>query len=182
VRARLREKKLLGETETEVEALERVDLTNAQKGDARCYPAQAHIMFNQPVGRIPRGAKGTFVNLVKRGVVVEVAGSWHLVLRKHLDRITVCQPRKIALARGDTLQLKANGHLASGATVMNGEIVTVKNAHADGRVVLQDGRTLDPNYREFVPGYAVTSYGSQGKTMDYVLFSDSAVRAATNSR
>ena len=30
--------------------------------------------------------------------------------------------------------------------------------------------------------YAVTSYGSQGKTMDYVLFSDSAVRAATNSR
>ena len=182
VRARLREKKLLGETETEVEALERVDLTNAQKGDARCYPAQAHITFNQPVGSIPRGAKGTFVNMVKRGVVVEVAGSWHLVLRKHLDRITVCQPRKIALARGDKLQLKANRRLASGATVMNGEIVTVKNAHSDGRVVLQDGRTLDPSYREFVPGYAVTSYGSQGKTMDYVLFSDSAVRAATNSR
>ena len=28
----------------------------------------------------------------------------------------------------------------------------------------------------------MTSYGSQGKTLDYVLFSDSAVRAATNSR
>jgi hypothetical protein len=50
------------------------------------------------------------------------------------------------------------------------------------RIALQDGRTLDPSYREFVPGYAVTSYGSQGKTVDYVLFSDSAVRAATNSR
>jgi ATP-dependent exoDNAse (exonuclease V) alpha subunit len=80
------------------------------------------------------------------------------------------------------LQLKANGRLSSGATVMNGEIVTVKNTHADGRITLQDGRTLDASYREFVPGYAVTSYGSQGKTMDYVLFSDSAVRAATNRR
>ena len=29
-------------------------------------------------------------------------------------------------------------------------------------------------------GYAVTSYASQGKTVDYVLFSDSAVKAATN--
>ena len=53
---------------------------------------------------------------------------------------------------------------------------------AIGRIALQDGRTLDPSYREFVPGYAVTSYGSQGRTVDYVLFSDSAVRAATNSR
>jgi hypothetical protein len=52
----------------------------------------------------------------------------------------------------------------------------------DGGINLQDGRTLDPGYRQFVPGYAVTSYGSQGRTTDYVLFSDSAVRAATNSR
>ena len=182
VRARLREKQLLGTTETEVEALERVDLTNAQKRDAHCYPDKAPIVFNQPVDHVPRGANGRFVSMVKRGVVVEIAGAWHLVPHKKLDRITVCQPRKLALARGDRLQLKANGRLSSGATVMNGEIVTVKNVHADGRVVLQDGRTLDPNYREFVPGYAVTSYGSQGKTMDYVLFSDSAVRAATNSR
>jgi hypothetical protein len=44
---------------------------------------------------------------------------------------------------------------------------------------LQDGRTPDPSYREFVPGYAVTLYGSEGKTVDYVLFSDSTVRVAT---
>ena len=50
----------------------------------------------------------------------------------------------------------------------------------DGRIALKDGRTLNSNYRQFVRGYAVTSYASQGKTVDYVLFSDSAVRAATN--
>ena len=40
---------------------------------------------------------------------------------------------------------------------------------------------LDAGYREFSPGYAVTSYGSQGKTVDYVLFSDSTIKAATSA-
>ena len=35
---------------------------------------------------------------------------------------------------------------------------------------------------KFVRGYAVTSYAAQGKTVDYVLFSDSAVKAATNEQ
>ena len=38
------------------------------------------------------------------------------------------------------------------------------------------------DFREFLPGYAVTSYGSQGKTVDYVLFSDSTIKAATNAQ
>lgn len=41
---------------------------------------------------------------------------------------------------------------------------------------------LDKGFREFLPGYAVTSYGSQGKTVDFVLFSDSTIKAATNSQ
>jgi conjugative relaxase-like TrwC/TraI family protein len=182
IRARLREKGLLGANETEVEALERVDLTDAQKGDGRFYQPNAPIVFNQPVGPVPRGTKGTFVSAVERGVIIEVGQGWHLVPHKQLNRITVCEPRRMPLAKGDKLQLKANHRLASGATVLNGEIVTVKSIHANGGIALQDGRTLDPGYRQFVPGYAVTSYGSQGKTMDYVLFSDSAVRAATNRR
>jgi ATP-dependent exoDNAse (exonuclease V) alpha subunit len=38
VRAKLREKGLLGTKETDIEALEQVDLTNAQKRNARFYP------------------------------------------------------------------------------------------------------------------------------------------------
>ena len=47
---------------------------------------------------------------------------------------------------------------------------------------MNDGRVLPKNYRQFVRGYAVTSYAAQGKTVDYVLFSDSAVKAATNEQ
>jgi hypothetical protein len=119
---------------------------------------------------------------VKRGVLVETGEKLQLVPHKELGRITVCKPRKLRLTQSDKLQLKANRRLACGGNAANGEIVTIECVHSDGRIALQDGRTLDATYREFVPGYAVTSYGSQGKTVDYVLFSDSAVRVATNSR
>jgi len=99
-----------------------------------------------------------------------------------LDRITVCQTREIFVADGDRLHLKANRKLASGGRVTNGELVTVKSVRADGGVELTDGRVLDKSFREFLPGYAVTSYGSQGKTVDYVLFSDSTVKPATNAQ
>ena len=53
---------------------------------------------------------------------------------------------------------------------------------ADGRITLTDGRILEKNYRQFVRGFAITSYASQGKTVDHVLFSDSAIKAATNQQ
>jgi hypothetical protein len=64
----------------------------------------------------------------------------------------------------------------------NGELVTVKAVRPNGQIELQDGRVLPENYREFVRGYAITSYGSQGKTVQHVLFSDSTVKAATNNQ
>jgi len=58
----------------------------------------------------------------------------------------------------------------------------VKSVRADGGIELSDGRVLDSSFREFLPGYAVTSYGSQGRTVDYILFSDSTIKAATNAQ
>jgi hypothetical protein len=99
---------------------------------------------------------------------------------KHLDKITVCQPKEFLLSIDDRLQLKANDKSQDDRKLANGELVTVKEIHADGRIALDDGRTLPKHYRQFVRGYAVTSYAAQGKTVDYVLFSDSAVKPATN--
>jgi hypothetical protein len=67
-----------------------------------------------------------------------------------------------------------------GAKLANGELTTVREMQQDGRILLADGRTLAAGFRQFVRGYAVTSYASQGKSVDHVLFSDSAVKAATN--
>jgi conjugative relaxase-like TrwC/TraI family protein len=182
VRDALKGKGLLGPTDSAVQALERMDLTNAQKRDMRFYPQDAVIVFNQKVRNAQPGVKGKLAGILKSSVLVEVGGKLVMVSNRLLDRITVCQAREIFVADGDRLHLKANRKLASGGRVTNGELVTVKSVRADGGVELTDGRVLDKSFREFLPGYAVTSYGSQGKTVDYVLFSDSTVKPATNAQ
>src|SRR5438552_3628567 len=182
VRDALKAKGLLGANDTTVQVLDRLDLTNAQKRDERFYPQDAVVVFNQKVRRAEPGATGRLAGVVKAAVLIEVNGELVTVSNKVLDRITVCQFREVALAERDRLHLKANCKLASGVRVTNGELVTVKSVRADGGIELSDGRVLDSSFREFLPGYAVTSYGSQGKTVDYVLFSDSTIKAATNAQ
>ncbi len=159
-----------------------MDLTNAQKRDERFYPQDAIVVFNQKVREADAGAKGKLSGIFKTGLLVEVGGRFVTVSNKMLHRISVCQAREVAFASGDRLHLKANRKLKSGGRVTNGELVAVKSVRADGGVELTDCRVLDASFREFLPGYAVTSYGSQGKTVDYVLFSDSTIKAATNAQ
>jgi conjugative relaxase-like TrwC/TraI family protein len=182
VRDKLKSKGLLGAQETIVHALDKLDLTNAQKRDERFYPPDAVVVFNQKVRQAEPGAKGKLAGILKSYVLVEVNGRFVTVSNKWLDRFTVCQPRELPVAQGDRLHLKSNRRLASGRRVTNGELVTVKAVRTDGGIELTDGRVLDRGYREFLPGYALTSYGSQGKTVDYVLFSDSTIKAATNAQ
>jgi len=182
VREALKAKGLLGPSDTTVQALDKLDLTNAQKRDERFYPEDAVVIFNQKIREAEPGAKGKLAGIVKSGVLVEVGGRFVTVSNKMLDRISVCQLRELTLASGDRLHLKANRKLASGGRVTNGELVAVAAVRPDGAIELTDGRVLDSSFREFLPGYAVTSYGSQGRTVDYVLFSDSTIKAATNAQ
>ncbi|HEX3855914.1 MAG TPA: hypothetical protein VHY30_01295 [Verrucomicrobiae bacterium] len=66
-----------------------------------------------------------------------------------MERLTVCQPNELSLSSGDRLQLKANAQSEDGRRLANGELVTVKTIHGDGRIDLNDGRTLPKNYRQF---------------------------------
>ncbi len=182
VRDALKSKGLLGANDVTIQALDKMDLTDAQKRDKRFYPPDAVIVFNQKVRQAGPGMRGKLVGIRKASVLVEIDGKCVTVSNKVLNKITVCLPREIPVAQGDKLHLKANRKLASGARVTNGELVAVKSVRADGGIELADGRVLDKSFREFLPGYAVTSYGSQGKTVDYVLFSDSTVKPATNAQ
>ncbi|MEO8350201.1 MAG: MobF family relaxase [Chthoniobacteraceae bacterium] len=180
VRLGLKARGLLGDKESKVVALERIDLTDAQKRDPQFYEKDSVIAFNRRCAGFEKGDTGRLIGVTAKGVVVEVDGLIGRVSQKHLERITVCRPRVLTLARGDRLQLKANARARAGEALANGELVTVLGIDDRGAIKLTDGRILPPCYRQFVPGYAVTSYGSQGKTVDHVLFSDSAVKAATN--
>ncbi len=180
IRLAFRQEKMIGDDETTVTALLPVNLTEAQKRDPRSYEKNSVLVFNRDLRGGKAGDSATLKSVDADHLTVEHAGRTVKIPFKQLDKITVCQPKEMALAVGDKLQLKANGRSVENKKLANGELVTVKNIQADGRIGLTDGRTLNKNFRQFVRGYAVTSYASQGKSVDYVLFSDSAVKAATN--
>jgi conjugative relaxase-like TrwC/TraI family protein len=182
VRLGLKARKLIGEAESAVTALERQDLTDAHKRDKRFYQPDSILVFNRPTTGFKSGSMGKLCGITDKHLLIEADHRIRPVLFKELNKITVCQPKEITLSTGDRLQLKANAQSKDGRRLANGELVTVKEMHADGRIALNDGRVLPKNYRQFVRGYAVTSYAAQGKTVDYVLFSDSAVKAATNEQ
>jgi conjugative relaxase-like TrwC/TraI family protein len=182
VRLGLKARKLIGEPETAVTALERQDLTDAQKRDKRFYQPESVLVFNRPTAGFKSGSAGKLRGITDKHLLIEAEHRIRPVPFKELDKITVCQPKELSLSSGDRLQLKANAQSQDGRRLANGELVTVKEIHQDGRIALNDGRVLAKDYRQFMRGYAVTSYAAQGKTVDYVLFSDSAVKAATNEQ
>jgi ATP-dependent exoDNAse (exonuclease V) alpha subunit len=182
VRSALKSRGLIGNKETAITALETVDLTSAQKRDRRFYDENSVVVLNRNAGGFKKGQTARLVAITQTGVVLEGAERIRTVPFKFLDRLTVCQPKDLGLAPGDRLQLKANGRTGQGQRLANGELVTVEKVLTDGSVKLRDGRVLGKEYRQFVHGFAITSYASQGKTVDYVLFSDSTITSATNQQ
>jgi conjugative relaxase-like TrwC/TraI family protein len=182
VRAALKSRGLLGVHDKTVTALAPADLTDAQKRDRRFYTDDTVLVLNRNAGGFQKGQTCRLLAISDRGWILESSDKVRTVPFRFADRLTVCQPTELVLAAGDRLQLKANARTRSGQRLANGEVVTVKHVGVDGRIRLTDGRIVEKDYRQFVRGFALTSYASQGKTVDHVLFSDSAIRAATNQQ
>ncbi len=165
---------------------EPIDLGEAQKRDRRFYQAGQYAFFVRRYGRFSKGELCEIADANERGLVFVKNGRRSMLGYRHTNRIAVAAAVNMEVAPGDRLQLKFNGKSVEGAPLNNGELVTVRHVRKSGALVVEgdDGahKTLSPEQRLFVRGYAVTSYGSQGKTVDTVLFADAANRAATNAQ
>jgi conjugative relaxase-like TrwC/TraI family protein len=183
VREQLRVMGRLGVGET-ISAYQAIDATDAQKRDAGFYQPGQFAYFLRRYGRYAKGDLCEIAGANDRGVVLVKDGCRTTVSFRYADRITVAAASELEIARGDRLQLKFNGKSMEGMALANGELVTVRSVRKDGALVVEDDagarKTLAPSQRLFNRGYAVTSYASQGKTVDTVLFADAANRAATS--
>lgn len=182
IRSALKSCGLIGPNEVTVKALVKQDLTDAQKRDERYHDAESVLYFNRALAGIKQGALGRVLLVGEQELLVKAAGKVRSISFDELESVSVCEPKAMTVAMGDRLQLKANAKTASGKQLANGELVTVKRVENNGEIELEDGRILPNDYRQFVRGYAITSYAAQGKNADYVIFSDSAIRAATNQK
>jgi len=174
IRERMKAERKLGKSRN-LAAWQSVDLSEAQRQDARFYTPDAKVCFVRKYGRFEAGDACEIAGVNQRGVLLRKDGRTTLVSFRNADRFIVAKEREMEVARGDRLQMKFNGKSVEGSTIRNGELVTVQRVMKNGRIAVRDDngvlKTLNPNQRHFVHGYAVTSYSSQGKTVDIVFAS-----------
>lgn len=162
-----------------------VDLGEAEKRDPRSYQPGQQAFFLKSYGRFKKGDFAEIAVATGRGLFLLKDGRRSAFSYRYAARIAVATAAPLTVAPGDRLQLKFNGRSSEGTRLDNGELVTVRRVRADGGLVVEDDagtrKTLAPTQRLFQRGYAVTSYASQGKTVDTVLLADANHRAATNA-
>lgn len=183
VRAALTKADRLGRG-VELTVQQSVDLTVAQKRDVGTYTVGMKVFFHRRYGRYTRGDVCPIVGLGDTGLRLFKDGRQSRMSFRYADRLTVLRERTMEIAPGDRLQLRWNGRSMDDQPIANGELVTVRALDVMGRITVENDRgrrkILGPDQRLFNYGYAVTSYASQGKTVDTVLFSDAGSRLATH--
>lgn len=171
---------------TTVPIYEPVHWEDAMKRDPRFYAAGHHAVFVAGYGRFARGNLAEIVRADDRGLTLLMSGRRSRLSFRYASRFMVTARKEFEMSSGDRLQIKANGRTVEGQPLANGELVTVHNVRSSGELTVADRdgqmKTLAPSQLVCVRGYAVTSYASQGKTVDTVLLADSACRAATNAQ
>jgi ATP-dependent exoDNAse (exonuclease V) alpha subunit len=159
IRAELAAQGKLGE-ERAFTAWKPLHLTEAERGEAGSYDAGNMLQFHQ-------NAKG-----FKNGQRL-VVGDQPLPLDQ-AARFQAYRPETIRLAAGDRLRITANGKTADGRhRLNNGALYTVQGFTPTGDVVVDNGWVIGKDFGHIAHGYVVTSYASQGKTVDKVFIGQS---------
>ena len=185
IRAEMATKGILGRS-VPIKTYQAVDLGQAQKRDARYFEKGRFAYVLQRYGRFVRGDLCAIAGTNGRGVVLMKDGRRSTMSYRHSHRLVIAAEREIDIAPGDRLQLKFNGKSADGQAIANGELVTVRRLESNGSLAVSSDngvvKMLSPGQRLFNRGYAVTSYASQGKTVDTVLVADSGCHAVADRR
>ena len=175
IRAERQHLTVLGEGSM-VEHLVPQNFTAAQKSDCRNYRKGQVLVFHRAIKNLNRNETLEVVLAEGQKLVArDRAGREYQLTSKQSQCFEVYERRAIELAPNDRLMLTANRREA-GFRATNGETVVVSQVDAQGRIHLQDGRTLPANYPHFDYGYAVTAHRSQGKSVDAVVISGDAIK------
>jgi conjugative relaxase-like TrwC/TraI family protein len=180
VRALLKRTGKLGDEERRLIILENRNLTEAERADPVNYDADSVLVFHQ-------NAKG----FTKGDRVAASAGPLPL---SEAAKFQVFERDVLPVAPGDVLRVTRNGKTADGLhRINNGELFAVRRFDDAGNLVVSkvggekrkqpaDDWVISKDYGFLAHGVCVTSFASQGKTVDRVFIGQSSQSFPASSR
>jgi len=90
------------------------------------------------------------------------------------DSFAVYERAKMEICEGEKLRITGNGYSADKHRLNNRKTYKVDYISHDGRIVLENGWKIDREFKHLNHGYANTSHGAQGQTVDWVFLAMSA--------
>ncbi|HAP63680.1 MAG TPA: conjugal transfer protein [Cytophagales bacterium] len=179
IRQSLKETKHLGQREKAMTQLRPLHWTDPEKADPRRYAPGLVIQTTQNLPTMQRGTQATVTAIQDHQVKLDNGKALPL---DQTSRFEVFQPGTIEVAQGDLIRITRNGSDASGRRLTNGKLLEVTKLNPDGSIQCQAQNakaealpfTLNPDHGHVNLGYCLTSYASQGKTVDRVLIAQPA--------
>ena len=181
IRDTLRAEGRLAPAERNFTVLRPLNLTEAERQDAREFAPGTVVQFHQNAKGFKRGERLKILGIDKAGVHAQRAdGSDALLPLQEAKRFQLYREEQIAFAKGDQLRITQNGLVARETRgggmgskakdrLNNGAIYEVEGFTRQGDIRLTNGTVIPKNYGGIGYGYAGTSHSSQGKTVDTVL-------------
>lgn len=189
IRERLQSLGLIGKKQIKAKRLQNLNLTEAEKSDWRSFKEGQVIQFNQNTKGIKRGSVWVVNSAKEKQVIIndEQGKSAKLPLAKS-NAFDCYELGEINIAKGDKIVITRNGFDSEKKRINNGQSMTVVSVAKSGQMILKSSTsnanfTLDKNFGHLNHAHCITSYASQGKTVDEVFIAQpSATFAATDAK
>lgn len=189
IRQKLKASGHIGKKEIAARRLQNLNLTEAEKSDPRNFKEGQVVQFNQNMKGVKRGSVWTVNSSDEKAVMIknEQGIEIKLPLAKGAS-FDMYEQGEISVAKGDKIVITRNGFDADKKRINNGQSMEVVSVSKSGKMVLKSSTSnstfvLDKNFGHINHAHCITSYASQGKTVDEVFIAQpSATFAATDSK
>jgi ATP-dependent exoDNAse (exonuclease V) alpha subunit len=176
IRAALKEKGMIKKG-VEWDILPNLGWTPAQKSDPDQYRPGLIVQINDHVDGFALGEQ-----------LEVIGGSGDMVRVRQFERFTtkikalpigmpeafsVHERDKIEICEGDRIRITGNGRTEDRHRLNTGSLHGVDYISPDGKLVLDNGWRVSPDFKHLQYGYTLTSHASQGKTVDRVFLAQS---------
>ncbi|MBS1596073.1 MAG: Flp pilus assembly complex ATPase component TadA [Bacteroidetes bacterium] len=189
IRASLKEAGLVGKKEVTAKRLINLNLTEAEKSDARNYEEGQVVQFVQNVRGFPRGSVWMVEKTSEKDVQVKnEKGDLQLLPLDKGNRFQVYEQSELQLSKGDRVKVTTGATDKNGKRLDNGSLLEVTSVSKQGDVKLKKVKgkstyTLSKDFGHLSHAYVLTSYAAQGKGVDQVfIYQPSATFPATDAK